>query len=328
MRDLAIGVSGYAGLAAILGIHFSLANPAGSGAPEAEYALGTPAPPRDLEAVSVAEPDVRSETISPDGVEELETTFDELDYGWPPETDVPPLIVDRIPPDLTPELEVERRKAVFFRTLLPLALMENDRVRRLRAQIEAVLADGMPETDTPAGEWLAALADRYRVPVSTDHPDFGDELLKRVDVVPPALTLAQAAIESGWGTSRFTREANNVFGIWSWDEAAGVRPERREAGKTHVVRRYETLRGSVRSYVHMLNTGHAYEELRARRAEARRQDKRPDAVTLAGGLSRYSERGEVYVHEVRGMIRSNDLAEATDARLCRRDCELDTVARR
>jgi Bax protein len=140
-------------------------------------------------------------------------------------------------------------------------------------------------------------------------------LLRRVDEVPVALALAQAAIESGWGTSRFVHQANNLFGHWTYRHDRGLVPREREAGKTHRVRIFTTLRSSVQAYLHNLNTGRAYRHLRLLRAILRENDQPLDGEHLAAGLLHYSERGQAYVDEVRTLIRSNHLTHFETVRL-------------
>jgi cytochrome c oxidase subunit 2 len=135
-----------------------------------------------------------------------------------------------------------------------------------------------------------------------------------VDAVPAALVLAQAANESGWGTSRFAQEANNLFGMWTWDKDAGLLPERRAANARHFVRVFNNLRGAVDNYLHTINTGPAYRELRMLREQQRLRGEPLSAWKLAAGLSRYSERGEEYVAEIRSIIRFNRRANPTPSR--------------
>ncbi|MFO7857402.1 MAG: glucosaminidase domain-containing protein, partial [Ectothiorhodospiraceae bacterium] len=127
--------------------------------------------------------------------------------------------------------------------------------------------------------------------------------------VPPSMAMAQAANESGWGRSRFAKEANNLFGVWTWDPEHGLRPERRAEGASHFVRVFPDLRASVRNYLYTINIGSAYEPLRQRRAEFRDRGKGVSGIQLSQGLERYSERGAAYVEEIQGMIRSNGLDE-------------------
>jgi len=121
--------------------------------------------------------------------------------------------------------------------------------------------------------------------------------------------LAQAAIESGWGTSRFALQGNSLFGQWTWVEGNGIAPTERAEGATHSVKAFDSLRASVRDYLLNLNTNKAYEHLRDLRQQLRDQGREPDAHIMAAGLSKYSQRGDHYVDEVRAIINSADLAQ-------------------
>lgn len=138
-------------------------------------------------------------------------------------------------------------------------------------------------------------------------------LLRRVDVVPPSLALAQAANESAWGTSRFAVEGNNYFGQWCFQPGCGIVPARRDSGKTHEVAEYRSPEVSVENYVRNLNQHNAYRQLREIRARLRRSEEPISGVALAGGLSKYSERGQDYIDELRQMIRFNELGEYDEA---------------
>ncbi|RMD80171.1 MAG: hypothetical protein D6809_01885 [Gammaproteobacteria bacterium] len=236
----------------------------------------------------------------------LERLFAELDYRWPPRGPVPAVAVRRLPRDLPAVQEVARRKALFLRIVLPLVLAEDRRVAEERRALRALLRDGLPPAGSPARRRLEALARRYGV------RELGSaaarrRLLRRVDEVPPALALAQAAMESGWGTSRFALEGNNLFGQWTRSERQGLVPARRPEGHRYAVRAFPDLRASVRAYLHNLNTHRAYRELRAVRARLRAQGRPLDAEALAAGLWRYSQRGLAYVAELQAIIRANRL---------------------
>ncbi|MCH2098860.1 MAG: glucosaminidase domain-containing protein, partial [Pseudomonadales bacterium] len=140
-----------------------------------------------------------------------------------------------------------------------------------------------------------------------------DELLACVDVIPPSLVLAQAATESAWGTSRFARKANNLFGEWCFTAGCGLVPNHRSQGATHEVERFATVSASIDSYFHNLNSHPAYAELRAIRARAREAAATISGADLAAGLMLYSERGEDYVDELRQIIRVNDLGRFDSA---------------
>lgn len=142
-----------------------------------------------------------------------------------------------------------------------------------------------------------------------------DELLARLDIVPVSLALAQAAEESGWGTSRFAAEGNALFGQWAWGENA-IRPQnQREGLGDYGIAAFETPLESVRAYMHNLNTHPAYAELRARRAEMRRDDETLSGWELANTLTRYSERGQDYVDTLHTIMRVNRLADTDSAYL-------------
>lgn len=250
----------------------------------------------------------RLRPLEADSAAALEHVFDALDYRWPPTADVPRVGVVALPEDLA-ELPVARRKSVFFRALAPLILAENARLRAKRGYLVAV-AEGAPATDE-----LREIATRYGIESDLSDQETATALLRHVDEIPLGMALAQAAIESGWGTSRFTREARNLFGVWTWDAAQGIEPLARPVGATHYVRVFPDLQHAVRNFLFTLNAGHTYVTLRSERARLRAAQQPLDPLVLASGLERYSQRGEVYVREVRAMIRSNQLHQLGALRL-------------
>jgi Bax protein len=239
----------------------------------------------------------------------LAKRFDEAGHTWPPEGPVPALSVRTMPSDMD-ELRAPERKALFFRILLPLALAENRRIEAQRAWIRAVLpGTSRPEPNTADAARLRELAERYNIDPDVPAGELRQRLLHRADTLPPALILVQAANESGWGTSRFTRQANNLFGVWTYNPGEGIRPTRAGAGTTHSVRLYQDLQHSVRGYIHNVNAGHAYADLRKLRAQRRASGNPVTAHALAAGLERYSERGQAYIAELRDMLETNDLTD-------------------
>ena len=153
------------------------------------------------------------------------------------------------------------------------------------------------------------LADEYWVDV--DDKSFKHiigELLIKIDEVPPSLVVAQAINESGWGRSRFAREANNLFGMWCYTPGCGLVPERRRANDKHEVKRYASIQASVDEYLRNINRNKAYVELRALRAEQRQRLQPLSGDYLAQGLRRYSSIGAEYVNRIRNIIRTRDLA--------------------
>ncbi|MCC6207046.1 MAG: glucosaminidase domain-containing protein [Gammaproteobacteria bacterium] len=258
-------------------------------------------------------------------VSDLQRLFDELDYTWPPPPgrSVPRIAVEPLPLDYHRIEDIQTRKSVFFRVLLPLVLAENARILQQREQLQRILRQRTaPAMDSPRNQFLRELMYEYRLKGDPADPGLRAELLRRVDMIPVALVLAQAANESGWGTSRFAREGNNLFGVWTYRVGSGLVPMARPEGETHALRVFGSLRDSVRYYLHNLNVGHAYGELRQLRAQLRTQGGTLDSLVLAGGLARYSSRGPDYIGDIQSIIRANhlrtvraaDLRTATAAR--------------
>ena len=204
------------------------------------------------------------------------------------------------------------RKRLFIKTLLPAVLQANAAIRAEREFVQTLIALEIPTDELPAEmrAKLQRLAEKYQVA-----PGNLPELKRRVDIVPPALVLAQAAIETGWGTSRFAQQGNAIFGQHTRDpDDPGMVPQGLE-DPSFRVRAFETVTGAVEAYLRNLNTHPAYAELRARRAEARARSDYPDGPDLAAGLVDYSARGQDYVEDIRLTIRANDLQAFAEARL-------------
>ena len=204
------------------------------------------------------------------------------------------------------------RKQLFIKTTLPAVLRANASIKAERDFLRAVIALDIPRQALPSAmrDKLQALAEKYR----TEPGELG-KLKRRVDVVPPALVLAQAAIETGWGTSRFAQQGNALFGQHTRDpNDAGMTPQGLE-DPSFRVRTFETVTAAVEAYLRNLNTHPAYAKLRRIRADARARGDRPDATKLAAGLVDYSARGQEYVADIRLTIRANDLQAFAEARL-------------
>lgn len=223
---------------------------------------------------------------------------------------VPRIAIETLPPDwVAKRMTAPERKTLFFEMMLPLVLIANDEIMADRQRILRLTAEGeaLPTRDQA---WLDAVLKKYRLSPKKGADGNGMEtadILARVDAVPPALTLAQGAIESAWGRSRFARQGNAMFGQWTWKTGQGIVPTGREAGKTHEVRAFKSLLASVRAYMRNLNTSRAYREMRAERAGLRAANRTVTGKILARHLNRYSEEGEAYVEKVQKMIRVNRL---------------------
>lgn len=253
---------------------------------------------------------------------EIHELFAELNYtpeAWAEGArEVPRLYMTNIPSrwrsTTAAEVSVAAKKALFFRLMSPGVLKINELIEIDRERLLGMLV----ERDRMAPEdaaWLAALAQTYRVPAAVPLTQAAlDELLVRVDIIPPSLVLAQSAEESGWGTSRFADLGNALFGQWTFDE--GIAPlERREGKGNYSIARFETPLDSIRAYMLNLNSHRAYRELRARRREMRLRDERPTGWELARTLTSYSERGDAYVETLHTIMRVNGLAAVDEAYL-------------
>jgi len=201
-----------------------------------------------------------------------------------------------------------------------MVLMVNEEILQQRRELESILAqhdDGRPLRSEQSRR-LHGLVKQYKMRKDplTD-PAARERLLKRIDIIPPSMVLAQAANESGWGTSRFARQGNNLFGEWSFSIGSGIVPKQRPEGETYEVRRFPTLYDSVRAYMQNINTHWAYQPLRNQRALRRAEGVPILGIDLAQGLKPYSIRGEAYVEEIRTIIRQNSLALLAAATLRR-----------
>ena len=214
-------------------------------------------------------------------------------------------------PDFESYESVEGRKEAFFEFMSPYVMAENSRIASVRAQLlpmAEVVERGLPLSDVEA-QRLAKIAADYRIDLEAIGLAEGlAELVRRVDTIPISLALAQAANESAWGMSRFAREGNNIFGQWCFDEGCGLVPEQRHRDATHEVRAFSSVEASVSAYFRNLNTHESYADMRGLRSDMRAQARPLDALVLARGLLRYSERGVSYVNELQDIIRVNRLA--------------------
>ena len=232
------------------------------------------------------------------------------------ESAVPRLVMAGLPRDLKDLDSSDDRKKLFVKTMLPLVLLVNESVERDRQRLLRLAAlDRAGIALAPMDRvWVARVAARYGMedPGKVKLTD----LLKRVDVVPVSMALAQAAEESGWGTSRFAQKGNALFGQLTWsDQHSGIVPRNRRDGETHRFRSFDDLLESVRAYVHNLNTHDAYLGFRLTRAGLRDKGRPLDSLRLVASLEKYSERGPAYVEALRGLIRVNRLQDFDRAAL-------------
>jgi len=236
------------------------------------------------------------------------------------ERSVPRIYLDDVPSNWrqthAKRIPIAEKKSLFFRFLGPVVLYVNERILADRSYAEALLARQARGEQLAADdrEWLSDLAAEYDVPGADSGPldaALGAELLRRVDAIPPSLALAQGAVESGWGTSRFADLGNSLFGQWSWSGGIAPEEQRTDTHGDHRIAAFKTTTLSAAGYAHNLNTHGAYESFRRQREELRKRGMVPRGRDLVATMVRYSERGEAYVHELKTIMRQNDL-DATD----------------
>ena len=215
---------------------------------------------------------------------------------------VPRLFLAAMPRDFGTVGTTATRKALFMRASLPLVLRANEEILANRRHLEELYDRVRQGRPLAAADmyWLAALARQY----GTAADDFTG-LLVRVDAISPAVAMAQAALESGWGQSRFAMEGNALFGQRTWRRGAGIIPGERAAGSAFEVKHFERLIDSVRDYALNLNRHPGYAGFRAKRAAMRAANGPFDSYELATGLDTYSERGEDYVDMLQSIMRAN-----------------------
>lgn len=207
-------------------------------------------------------------------------------------------------PDFSSIYDINEKKKAFLDYFYPIIIEENNKIL---AERKILLSN---DKNSAA---VKRLCMKYSADCDHITAEQRNLLIKRIDVVPPALALAQAAKESGWGTSRFAVEANNYFGQWCYQKGCGLVPSNRLEGANHEVRKFDSPQHSVRSYLFNLNTGRAYADFRLMRLAARDEKREFTGHELAKSLLYYSERREAYVEEVQSLIRYNQLSAYDDA---------------
>lgn len=247
--------------------------------------------------------------------------FDEIGYtaeNWQAGIrEVPRIEITRIPKrwqEQSHTIPVKDKKNVFFRLAGPGILLANEKITAEREQ----LLDKIKNNKTANDQWLLKLAKKYRVISEDDSKLDKDELnrlVNRVDTIPPSLALAQAAEESGWGSSRFSIEGNALFGQWDFS-GDGIKPkEQRKGLGNYGIAKFDSPQQSIDAYFLNLNTHRAYKKLRDKRAGMRKNNIKLTGWELAKTLDKYSERGAAYVDSLHSIIRYNKLKPADDAYL-------------
>ncbi len=230
---------------------------------------------------------------------------------------VKPVALTLLPQEIKMIESTKKRKEFFIQIVLPLILKENNNIRLDRKRLFKII--NKSNNTNLEIKWLEKKFKQYGI----NSNDLS--ILKiRMDEVPVSLALAQAAKETGWGTSRFAQEGNALFGQWTWS-GEGLKPKDSDKNEGHKVMKFNVLQASVRAYQRNLNTHSTYKEFRKARAELRDEGKKLDSLVLAQYLNNYAETGEKYVEVLQKIIEQNNLKDFDDAKLLPSSIELESL---
>jgi len=230
---------------------------------------------------------------------------------------VKPVALTLLPNEIKMIESTTKRKEFFIQIVLPLILKENNNIKLDRKRLFSII-NKSNNTDLEK-KWLDKKYKQYGIP-SKDL-----SVLKiRMDEIPVSLALAQAAKETGWGTSRFAQEGNALFGQWTWS-GEGLKPKDADASQGHKVMRFNVLQASVRAYQRNLNTHSTYKGFRQERAKLRDKGKDLDSLILSKFLDQYAETGNQYVEVLQKIIKQNSLQDFDDAKLLPSSIELESL---
>ncbi|WP_176330100.1 glucosaminidase domain-containing protein [Oceanospirillum sanctuarii] len=220
--------------------------------------------------------------------------------------------------------DIEQKKRDFFGLLKPMIALENSFILQQRSWVQSLDLNQLSDEQK---QRLLTLLQEYKLADEDNEKLFSDtaelrtlidELLLRVSPIPAELVLVQAANESAWGRSRFAREGNNLFGQWCFSRGCGLVPSQRPKGQYHEVAVFKSPQLSIRAYLKNLNSFWAYDDFREARAAKPELEGAEQAVYLAEHLTRYSQRGEAYVRELKEMVQVNShLIEQTSSEYLR-----------
>tara|TARA_B110000027_G_C16083773_1_gene284932 strand:- start:56 stop:1180 length:1125 start_codon:yes stop_codon:yes gene_type:complete len=250
----------------------------------------------------------------------IKQLFDETNYSLEEVREtklVKPIALTLLPQEIKMIENTKKRKELFIQIILPLILKENNNIRLDRKRLFSII-NKSNNTDLEK-KWLKKKYKQYGIP-SNDL-----SILKvRMDEIPTSLAIAQAAKETGWGTSRFAQEGNALFGQWTWS-GKGLKPKEADEDKGHKVMRFNVLQASVRAYQRNLNTHRSYKTFREARAELRDSGNALDSLILSTHLNKYAETGDQYVEVLQKIISQNKLKDFDDAKLLPSSIELESL---
>jgi len=246
--------------------------------------------------------------------ENLKYDLKKIRQGQP----VKPIYLSQLPKDLDRLKNTKKKKNTFIKIVMPLILDENNKILENRKKLFKILS----KSTNSMGEkrWLKRRFKEYGI----KKRDI-TELKVRMDIIPASIAIAQAAIESGWGTSRFALEGNAMFGQWTWSKN-GIEPTEKSKNKSHKILKFSMLRSSVKAYKNNLNTHNGYKEFREKRAELRKNNKKISGLKLVNYLYNYAATGKEYTESLKKAIDQNRLTDFDDATLMNSGNSLPTKA--
>ncbi len=214
---------------------------------------------------------------------------------------VKPIYFTQFPKDLDEIKDTKLKKETFIKIVLPLVVAENEKILNDKIKLKRITSKKM--TSDKEKSWLRLKLREYKVKNSDI-----SELDKRMDIIPVSIALAQAAKESGWGTSRFALEGNAIFGQWTWT-GQGIEPLNKGKHEGHKILRFPILRASVKAYQNNLNTHKGYSEFREKRYSIRKRNKSIKGLALTDTLDRYAQTGKEYTDILEQIIKQNNLSD-------------------
>ena len=224
--------------------------------------------------------------------------------------EVKPVYLSKLPKDLKKIKSTQKKKDTFIKIVMPLILDENSKILDDRKKLFKIL--GKQSNTRGEKVWLKRRFKDYQI----EKEDIA-ELKLRMDVIPTSLAIAQAAKESGWGTSRFALEGNAMFGQWTWGKD-GIEPKDKKTNQDHKILKFPMLRSSVKAYMTNLNTHRGYKQFRDVRAELRRKNKKMSGLELVNYLHNYAQTGSEYVKVLEKIIKQNELTDFDNSILMNR----------
>ena len=230
---------------------------------------------------------------------------------------VKPISLSLLPEEMKMIENTKKRKELFIQIILPLVIKENNYIRAERKKLFNIL--NKSHNTNSEKKWLEQKFKQYGV-VNKDL----STLKVRMDEIPISMAIAQAAKETGWGTSRFAQEGNALFGQWTWT-GEGIKPAGAEVDSTHKVMRFNVLQASVKAYHRNLNTHSSYKDFRRVRAELRDEGKALDSIVLSEYLDKYAQTGKKYIKILQQIIKQNKLTDFDDAKLLPSSIELESL---